>query len=79
MTKPGEDERGQATAEMAMLLPFVLILILSVGQVALVWRSQLLVTQAAREAARVGTVSSNPAAISRAAKEATGLDQIGLR
>ena len=57
-----------------MLLPFVLILILSVGQVALVWRSQLLVTQAAREAARVGTVSSNPAAISRAAKDATGLD-----
>ena len=74
MKKPGEDERGQATAELAMLLPFVLILILSVGQVALVWRSQLLVTQAAREAARVGTVSSNPAAISRAAKDATGLD-----
>ena len=74
MTNLGRDEHGQATAELALLLPFVLILVLSVGQVALVWRSQLLVTQAAREAARIGTVSSSPTAIGRAAREATGLD-----
>jgi len=68
----GED--GQATAELALLLPVILIIVLAVGQLTLIWRSQLLVTQAAREAARIGAVSNDPAAITAAARGASGLD-----
>jgi len=68
------NEEGQATAELALLLPVILIIVLAVGQLALIWRSQLLVTQAAREAARIGAVSADPAAIGAAARRASGLD-----
>jgi len=68
------DESGQATAELALLLPAMLVIVLAVAQLALIWRSQLLVTQAAREAARIGAVSADPAAIAAAARRATGLD-----
>ena len=68
------NESGQATAELALLLPVMLIIVLAVGQLVLIWRSQLLVTQAAREAARIGAVSADPSAIGDAARGASGLD-----
>ncbi|MGH9185287.1 MAG: TadE family protein, partial [Acidimicrobiales bacterium] len=44
--------RGQATVELALVLPFVALVLLAVAQTALVVRAQVLVTHAAREAAR---------------------------
>lgn len=49
-------ERGQATVELALALPFVLLVALLVVQVGLVVRAQVLVVHAAREAARAAAV-----------------------
>ena len=46
------DEGGQAAAELALVLPLVLTLLLAAVQVVVVLRDQLLVAHAAREAAR---------------------------
>jgi hypothetical protein len=52
---PGR-ERGQATVELALAVPFVVLALLLVVQVALVARAQVLVVHAAREAARSAAV-----------------------
>lgn len=53
-------DRGQAVVELALALPIVCVLLLSVVQVALVVRDQLAVQLAAREAARAAAVSGAP-------------------
>jgi Flp pilus assembly protein TadG len=53
---PTGPDRGQATVELALVLPLVAMLTLAIVQVALVARDQNLVTHAAREAARAGTI-----------------------
>lgn len=68
------DQRGQATVELAfsvLLLAFVFVLLLQVGLVA---RDQVLVAQAAREAARTAAVDPDPGAATAAALAATGLN-----
>ena len=60
-------ERGQATVELALTLPFVAVLLLAVVQVLVVAHAQLLVEHAAREAARVAAVGADPDAVRRAA------------
>jgi hypothetical protein len=67
-------ERGQATVEAALVLPLVVLLLLSVVQVGLVVRAEVLVTHAAREAARAAAVDADPDAPVRAATSATTLD-----
>ena len=74
MSRRHRTDDGQATAELALLVPVLLVIVLLVGQMVLVWRGQLLVTQAAQEAARVGVVSSDVTAMTEAARGATGLD-----
>jgi hypothetical protein len=69
----GGTEDGQATVELALLLPVVMILVLLVLQVALVARDAVLVSHAAREAARVTAVDADPAAARAAATGTTGL------
>jgi Flp pilus assembly protein TadG len=61
--RPGRrhSDRGQATVELALCLPLVCLLLLSVVQVAIVVRDQLIVQHAAREAARSASVSGSPA------------------
>ena len=49
-------EGGQATVEVALLLPLLATMLLAVVQVGLVVRDQVLVTHAAREAARAAAV-----------------------
>ena len=71
---PRRDQRGQATVELALLLPFVCALVLLVVQVALVARDQLLLATATREAARVAAVDGDPAAARAAGQRATDLD-----
>jgi hypothetical protein len=60
-------ERGQATVELALVLPLVLALLVLVFQVALVARDEILVVHVARDAAREATVTRDPGRVSAAA------------
>ena len=60
-------ERGQATVELALVLPLVLALLVLVFQVALVARDEILVVHAARDAAREATVTHDAARVAVAA------------
>jgi hypothetical protein len=76
-TRPGHGarHRGQATVELALGLPIVCIGVLLVLQLALVGRDAVLVTHAAREAARSAAVeATGPAARAGALASTTALD-----
>ena len=60
-------EAGQTTAELAVVFPVVLLLALTVIQAALVLRDDLVLVDAAREAARAASVDPDPARAERAA------------
>lgn len=75
----GDGQRGQASVELALLLPVVLLLLLAVIQVGLVARDVVLVTHASREAARAAAVDGDPGAARRAALGSSGLDGDRLR
>lgn len=66
-------DRGQATVELALALPFLCVLLLGAGQVAVVARDRLAVQLAAREAARAASVSADHAAARLAAERAIPL------
>jgi Flp pilus assembly protein TadG len=71
----GARHRGQATVELALGLPVVCLGVLLVLQLALVGRDTVLVTHAAREAARAAAVDpSGPAARAGALASSTALD-----
>ena len=77
-TRPGRS-RGQATVELALGFPVVLLGILLVLQLALVGRDQLLVSHASREAARAAAVDPRTVAARDGALAATtGLDPARL-
>jgi hypothetical protein len=65
VTRARED--GQATVELALCLPVLAALALLLLQVAVVVRDQVLVTHAAREAAREAAVSPDVRSVRRAA------------
>jgi hypothetical protein len=67
-------ERGQAAVELALALPLLAGLALALLQVGLVVRDQVLVTHAAREAAREAAVSADLDSVERAAARAARLD-----
>lgn len=69
----GAGEGGQATVELALLLPVVVVLLLVILQVGLIARDVVLVTHAAREAARAAAVDPDPGAARAAAAAAGGL------
>jgi hypothetical protein len=64
---------GQASVELALLLPLVVLLLLAVLQVGLVAKDVVLVTHAAREAARAAATDPHPDAARRAAEASGGL------
>jgi hypothetical protein len=70
---------GQAAVELALALPLVALLLLSVVQVALVVRDQVLTVHAAREAARAAAVDPRQIAAWRGAVAGSGLDAPRLR
>ena len=84
-------ERGQATVELALVLPLVALLLLALVQVAVVARDQALVAHAAREAVRAAAVDpdvdatrqtaeqSGPLAPDRLGVEVSGRDGVGSR
>ena len=53
--------RGQATVELALTFPLVVLLLLMVVQLGLVIHAQLLAIHAAREGARAAAVAPEPA------------------
>jgi hypothetical protein len=63
-------DAGQATVELALVLPLVALLLLGLVQVAVVARDQVLVAHAAREAARAAAVDDDVDAARRAAERA---------
>ena len=52
-------DQGQSTVEFALVLPLVVLLVLFIVQAGFVVRDQLLVSHAAREAARAAAVSDS--------------------
>ncbi|MBX3314462.1 MAG: pilus assembly protein [Actinobacteria bacterium] len=66
-------QRGQATVEVALVLPVLVLALLLVVQVALVGLAHVLVTQAARNAARAVAVDPSPGAARAAATGTAGL------
>jgi hypothetical protein len=60
-------ERGQATVELALVLPLVFALLVLLFQIALVARDEILVVHVARDAAREATVTGDPARVTAAA------------
>ncbi|HTJ75726.1 MAG TPA: TadE family protein [Acidimicrobiales bacterium] len=65
---------GQASVELALVLPLVFILLLGIVQLGLLVRDQILVVHAAREAAREAAVDPAADAASRAAAASSTLD-----
>jgi len=70
----GRRERGQAVVELALTIPFIVLLLLAIVQLGLVVRDEILTVHASREAARAGAVDPNPDAPRRAAVGSSGLD-----
>jgi Flp pilus assembly protein TadG len=66
--------RGQATVELALVLPVVVFLTLAVGQVAVIGVDSILVHHAAREAARAAAVEPAVGPARSAARGAAALD-----
>jgi Flp pilus assembly protein TadG len=75
-TARGRDARGQASVELVLVLPLVLLVLLALLQAGLLLRDQLLVVQAAREGAREAAVSPRKERIEAAVRRAApGLDE----
>lgn len=70
-------DHGQSTVEFALVLPLVVLVAMFIVQAGLVVRDQVLVTHAAREAARAAAVSDadRPEAALRAARQAGDLEE----
>src|SRR3546814_15993680 len=66
---------GQASVELALLLPVVVFLLLAVLQVGLLARGLVLFTHASREAARAAATDPAPTAAAAAAGESSGPTQ----
>lgn len=65
---------GQATVEMALALPLLMLFTLLVVQVGLLVRDRVALGHAARAAARAAVTDPTPAAVRAAAGAAAGLD-----
>lgn len=77
------DERGQAAAELALVLPILCALLLGIAQFGIVWNNYLTITDAARAGARKAAVSrfvgdQGASAITEARNSASNLDQSKL-
>lgn len=57
---PKDTERGQATVELAIILPFIVLIAAGLMQCGLIVANQLAVWNAARSAARAAAISPDP-------------------
>lgn len=74
MRRAATSERGQATVELVLTLPVVVMLVLAVVQVGVVTRDRVVLAHVAREAARQVAVDARQAVATDAARRASGLD-----
>ena len=72
-TRGGLAQSGQAAVELALIFPFVAMLLLLLVQVGMIVRDQILVVHAAREGAREAAVEPAPGAARDAAISSSGL------
>lgn len=70
--RAGDD--GQATVELALLLPFLVVLLMCIVQTALVARDAVLVSHAARVGARIAAVEPSMDAVRSAVRSAASLE-----
>ena len=70
----GRRDGGQATVELALLLPLLMVMALFLAQLGLTARDQIMVTHSAREAARAVAVGGDAALARPAALAAAQLD-----
>lgn len=68
------DDEGQATVELALVLPVLVLMLMLVLQVGLVIRDQVMLVHSAREAARAAAVDADPGAARTAALTGSRLD-----
>lgn len=68
------NDGGQATVELALIMPLLILLALSIVQVGVLVHMRVLVTHAAREAVREAAVGSGPDEVTIAAAAAGPLD-----
>lgn len=73
------EEKGQATVELALLLPFFALLLLAIIQVGLVVHARVMVTHAAREGARAAAVGATDNEVRQAVAVAGDLPVHRLR
>ncbi len=79
MRKRRRGERGQATVEMALVLPILIWLLIGLVDVARMANAYLIVQHATREAVRLGiTGASDSEVVQRAIQTATTLDPAKL-
>lgn len=77
--KRADGEYGQATVELALIMPVLLLLVLSIVQVAVVARDQVLVVHAARAGARAAAVEPVRAVAVDATMASAPLDATRIR
>jgi Flp pilus assembly protein TadG len=70
----GRDDEGQATVELALVLPFLVLFVLLVVQFGLVVSDRIELAHAARAAARAAVEDPSPGAVIAAARHAADLD-----
>jgi Flp pilus assembly protein TadG len=75
----GRGDEGQATVELALMLPFLVLMVLLVVQFGLVVRDRLELAHVARVAARTAVEDPTPSAVTAAARGASDLDPSRLR
>lgn len=71
-------DRGSAVVEFALVVPLVILVLLATVEIALVARTQLEVSQAAREGAREAAASPDPARAVAVVRQFLG-DDLGSR
>ena len=69
-SRRGRAERGQSTVEFALVLPFLVVLLLAIVQVAVIARDYVVVVHSARSAVREASVDAGSARIRAAATHA---------
>ncbi len=67
-------DRGQATVELVLVLPIVVLTVLATVQVAVVARAEVLTVHGAREGARAAAVGASDDAVRAAVVDRTGFD-----
>jgi Flp pilus assembly protein TadG len=71
------DERGQATVEIALAMPVVIVVLAALVEIGFVVSDQVRLWHAAREAARVAVVDPDGGAITEAARR-TGFEALDV-